>query len=86
MAKAASKIGDDKKQKKPVKLPVAGESNASMGVEVGDTAKDEARERRYRAESALSDIERAEKHKGDKELMKDVRSCAREKMKAYGKL
>lgn len=66
------------------KLPVAGESNASMGIEM--TAKDEARERRYRAEDALRDIERAEKHKSDKDLMKDVKACAREKMKAYGKL
>ena len=46
----------------------------------------EARERKYRAEEALRDIERAEKHKSDKSLMKDVKSCAKEKMKAYGKL
>jgi hypothetical protein len=48
--------------------------------------EDEARERKYMAESALRDIERAEGHKRDKSLMKDVKACAREKMKAYGKL
>ncbi len=46
----------------------------------------EARERKYRAESALSDIERAEGHKRDRALMRDVKACAKEKMKAYGKL
>jgi hypothetical protein len=43
----------------------------------------EARERKYRAEDALRDIERAEKHKSDKGLMKDVKACAAEKIKAY---
>jgi hypothetical protein len=46
----------------------------------------EDRERKYRAKSALEDIERAEGHKKDKALMKDVKDCAREKMKTYGKL
>jgi hypothetical protein len=89
MAKAASKIGDDKKQKKPVKLPIAGDSNAENGV-VATTAKankdDDARERKYRAEAALRDIETAEGHRKDKDLMRDVKACAKEKMKAYGKL
>jgi predicted metal-dependent hydrolase len=48
--------------------------------------EDEARERKWRAEEALRDIERAEGHKRDKGLMKDVKACAKEKMKAYGKL
>lgn len=70
------------------KLPVAGTSNAANGIEVSTkrSPDDEARERRYRAESALNDIERAEKHRSDKALMKDVKVCAKEKMKAYGKL
>lgn len=46
----------------------------------------EDRERKYRAEEALRDIERAEKHKRDKSLMKDVKACAKEKVKTYGKL
>lgn len=85
----ASKIGDDKKQKKLVKLPVAGTSNAENEI-TPTTAKanrnDEARERKWRAEDALRDIERAEGHKSDKDLMKDVKACAKQKMKAYGKL
>jgi predicted metal-dependent hydrolase len=48
--------------------------------------EDEARERKWKAEDALKDIERAEAHKRDKGLMKDVKACAKEKMKAYGKL
>lgn len=39
------------------------------------------REKRYKAEDALRDIERAEGHKRDKALMKDVKQVAREKIK-----
>lgn len=39
----------------------------------------EARERKYRAEDALRDLERAEAHKRDKSLMSDVKKLAREK-------
>jgi hypothetical protein len=46
----------------------------------------EARERKYRAESALSDLERAEKHRSDKALMKDVKSLAKERMEHMKKL
>jgi len=46
----------------------------------------EDRERKYKAEDALRTIEKAEAHKRDKALMKDVKACAKEKMKAYGKL
>jgi len=72
------------KGKLPVnKLPstkeVAGPSPAS-------TREYEAQERRYRAERACEDIERAEKHKADKGLMKDVKTVARERMKALGKV
>lgn len=40
----------------------------------------EARERKYRAEDALRDIERAEQHKRDKALMSDVKKLARDKV------
>lgn len=43
----------------------------------------EERERKYRAERALEDIERAEKHKRDKSLMKDVKACAADKLRTY---
>lgn len=68
------------------KLPVAGASNASMGIEINRSAEDKARERRYRAEDALRDLERAEGHKKDKSLMKDVKSMAKEKMAAMKKI
>jgi hypothetical protein len=44
------------------------------------SAEDKERERRYRAEDALRDIERAEAHKADKSLMKDVKCLAKEKI------
>ena len=46
----------------------------------------EAQERKWRAESALQDIERAEKHRSDKSLMKDVKACAKERMKTMSKI
>ena len=50
------------------------------------TSRDDARERKYRAEEALRDIERAEGHRRDKDLMRDVKACAKEKKKTYDKL
>ena len=47
---------------------------------------DEAREREYRARSALDDIEKAEKHKTDRDLMKDVKKLGREKVKNLKKI
>ena len=73
-----------KKQKMLVETPVA--TNAPQKVLAGRSKEEEARERKWRAEDALKDIERAEAHKSDKSLMKDVKACAKEKMKAYGKL
>lgn len=46
----------------------------------------EEREKRYRAEEALRDIERAEGHKRNKELMRDVKSVAKEKIKTMSKV
>lgn len=46
----------------------------------------EAERKRYRAEDALRDIERAEGHKRDKSLMKDVKSLAKEKVKSLNKI
>ena len=76
-----------KKQKMAVEgmLTVAG-TPATNAPEKVISKDNEARERKWRAEDALRDIERAEKHKSDKALMKDVKLCAKEKMKAYGKL
>lgn len=39
----------------------------------------EAQKRRWRVESALETLTRAEEHKADKNLMKDVRMLAKEK-------
>lgn len=45
----------------------------------------EARERKYKAEDALRDIERAEKHKSDKALMSDVKKLAKDKVDSLKK-
>lgn len=60
------------------KLPVA--DTVGYPVASKPTKSDQDRERRYRAENALSDIERAEKHKSDKNLMSDVKTLAKEKV------
>jgi len=49
--------------------------------EAHETKSHEAQERRYRAEEALRTITRAEEHKRDRALMKDVKACAREQAK-----
>ena len=73
--------------KKNLKMAVEGVATAAPEASIARHSKeDEARERRYRAESALRDIERAEGHKKDKELMRDVKSVAKDKIKTYGKL
>ena len=62
---------------------------ATTGIAMSDVKTDpayDAQERRYRAERACEDLERAEKHKMNKELMKDVKGVIKEKMKAYGKI
>ncbi|MDE2031408.1 MAG: hypothetical protein KGI58_04085 [Patescibacteria group bacterium] len=46
----------------------------------------EEREKRYRAEDALRDIERAEGHKKNKELMRDVKKVAKEKINTMKKI
>ena len=43
-------------------------------------------EKRWRAEDALRDIERAEHHKRDKELMSHVKVIAKEKMANLSKV
>lgn len=79
-----------KKAAKPTKsvankLPVAEVSTMSQP----STAKQddyEARERRYKIEDALGTIERAEKYKADKSLMRDVKKMAKDKIKQLGKI
>lgn len=44
------------------------------------------RERKWKAEDALRDIERAEGHKRDKSLMGDVKKLAKEKVNCLKKI
>lgn len=44
------------------------------------------RERKWRAEDALRDIERAEGHKRDAKLMSDVKKLAKEKVNSLKKI
>lgn len=61
---------------KAAKLPVM-----PMGQPMPSSKEDEAERRRWRAEDALRDIERAEEHRRDKSLMKEVKKVAKEKVK-----
>lgn len=47
---------------------------------------DKDREMKYRAEDALRDIERAETHRRDGELMKHVKKLAKDKVKSLDKI
>lgn len=78
-----------KKQSKG--LPVAAKQPVPVRiVHAPDNAKPdagyEARKRKYRAEDALRDIERAEGHKRNKELMGDVKKLAKEKVNSLKKI
>lgn len=57
-----------------------------MSPKVSTSPDYEARERKYRAEDALRDLERAEKHRSDKTLMGDVKKLAKEKMEHMKKI
>ena len=48
--------------------------------------EEEAERRKYRAKNALEDIERAEGHKRDSSLMKDVKQLAKEKVDCLKKI
>jgi hypothetical protein len=61
------------------RLPIATNSH-----EVSETSKEEMME--HKAKYALEDIERAEMHKKDKELMKLVKKAAKEKVKCLSKI
>ena len=65
------------------KLPIANTMPVAMPR---PSEEDKARERRYRAEDALRDIERAEAHKKDKGLMGDVKKLCKEKMDTLSKI
>jgi len=66
------------------KLPV--QEAAIVQPRIRPSVEDKERERKWKAEDALRDIERAEGHKKDKELMRDVKTVAREKAKTMSKI
>jgi len=72
------------------KLPVAKAggpvSTADRPAPYKPSKQELDRERRYRAEDALRDIERAEGHKRDSKLMGDVKQLAQEKMSSLKKI
>lgn len=53
--------------------------------EVAPSKVDDSRERKWKAEDALRDIERAERHRSDKTLMGDVKKLAKEKVSSLKK-
>jgi len=81
MAKSKLPVEKLKASKKAIPVRIVSEP-ASLSSD-----KDyEARERKYRAEDALRDIERAEKHKRDAALMKDVKALAQDKVASLKKI
>lgn len=60
-------------------------SNASPMKMKNEDEAWQTRERKYKAEEALSTIERAEGHKRDKALMRDVKALAKDKIKCLDK-
>ena len=73
-----------KKSKMPVESFVA--STAPQNIIARRSADEEKREREYRARNALEDIERAEGHRKNKDLMRDVKSLAKEKVKCLSNI
>lgn len=76
-------------QDKPVKVTVVSNtttSNASPMKQSRLSPDEQSRERKWKAEDALRDLERAEEHKRDKALMKDVKTLAKDKIKCLDKL
>lgn len=62
-------------------LPVA-----KASVEPAMPTKDRGEDMKYKAKYALEDIERAEAHKQDKELMRHVKAAAKQKVKCLSKI
>lgn len=50
------------------------------------TKADKVREMEWRARDALSDIQRAEKHRSDSQLMKQVKQLAKQEQEALKKI
>lgn len=83
MAKSTNKLPIEKAagSKKPVPVKIVHDD-----IQPKVSADYEARERKYKAEDALRDIERAEGHKRDRGLMRDVKKLAKDKIKSLGKI
>lgn len=64
-------------KKAKIKLPVA------TGDTIGPSLREE---RKYKAQDALRTLEQAEGYRKDKELMRDVKQLAREKVKNLKKV
>jgi len=75
------KLKPSKSSKAPKAVPVTIVSEPSPA-----TKSDGDRERKWRTEDALRDIERAEGHKRDKQLMGDVKKLAQEKVNSLKNL
>lgn len=65
---------------KKSKLPTAKVTDCASPVAYRQTKEDQERQRRYAAEDGLRAIQRAEEIRGDKRLMGDIKSLAKEQM------
>lgn len=64
------------KHKLPVTMPT---------VDYAPSAADKERQRQYKAQDALRDLQRADEVRRDKGLMKDVKALAQQQLKAVSK-
>lgn len=80
MAKMGLPVKKSEASKKPVPVKIVYDDAPKIDKSY------EEREKRYRAEDALRDIEKAEGHKKNKELMRDVKKVAKEKINTMKKI
>ena len=79
MAKKTKGLPVEKRSATPIPVQIVDRPSTSSKVDMD-------RERKWKAEDALRDIERAEGHKRDATLMGDVKKLAKEKMTSLSKV
>lgn len=70
-----------KASKKPIPVKIVSDYDSPCA-----TARDEGRERKWKAEDALRTVKEYEKIKSDKQLMGDVKKMAKEEMNKLKKI
>ncbi|MDE2031418.1 MAG: hypothetical protein KGI58_04135 [Patescibacteria group bacterium] len=80
MAKMGLPVKKSEASKKPVPVKIVNDDAPKIDKSY------EEREKRYRAEEALRVLQKAEEHKKDKSLMKDVKQLAKKQINTMKKI